>query len=112
MIDYIECSRNNTYLVIGDQSTVAMIIRHPLLSDVMYDHNASQLVRAEDLASEPTAMLFPDELTIHTFELFQAETDDCVPVITLSEPYELLGVVRRSDVMDAFITQRHKRRPS
>ncbi len=40
--------------------------------------------------------------------LFQAETDDCIPVVTRVEPQELVGVVRRSDVVHALITQRRK----
>jgi Kef-type K+ transport system membrane component KefB len=112
VIGHIEHSHDNTYPVIDDRSTVVGVIRYPLLSDVMFDHSASQLVRAEDLASETTALLFPDEPATRAFELFQAETDDCIPVVSRSEPHELLGVVRRSDVMHALITQRRKRKPS
>ena len=74
----------------------------------MFDNNVTPLVRAEDLATETDAFLYPDEPATHAFELFQAETDDCIPVITRDEPHELLGVVRRSDVMHALITQHRK----
>ena len=76
----------------------------------MFDHSASQLVRAEDLVSETDVFLHPDEPVSRAFELFQAETDDCIPVVTRVEPPELLGVVRRSDVVHALITQRRKTR--
>ena len=55
-------------------------------------------------------LLHPDEPASRAFELFQAETDDCIPVVTRAEPHELLGVVRRSDVVHALITQRRKSR--
>ncbi|QDS86869.1 putative voltage-gated ClC-type chloride channel ClcB [Rosistilla ulvae] len=110
VIDHIEHSHDNTYPVVDDRMSVVGVIRYPLLSDVMFDLSASQLVRAEDLISETTVMLYPDEPASRAFELFQAETDDCIPVVTSAEPHELLGVVRRSDVVHALITQRRKKK--
>jgi len=110
VVSHIEHSHDNTYPVIDDRTTVVGVIQYPLLSDVMFDHSASQLVRAEDLISEATALLYPDEPASRAFELFQAETDDCIPVVTRNDPHELLGVVRRSDVMHTLITQRRKRK--
>ena len=87
---------------------VVGVIRYPLLSNVMFDNSVTQLVRAEDLATETDVLLHPDEPATRAFELFQAETDDCIPVVTREEPNELLGVVRRSDVVHALITQRRR----
>ena len=61
-------------------------------------------------ATSSDAILHPDEPASRAFELFQAVTDDCIPVVTPGDPHELLGVVRRSDVMHALITQRRKRK--
>lgn len=108
IIAYIEHSHDNTYPVIDDRRQVVGVIRYPLLSNVMFDNSVTQLVCAEDLATETDAFLYPDEPATHAFELFQAETDDCIPVVTRAEPHELLGVVRRSDVMHALITQHRK----
>ena len=108
VVDHIEHSHDNTYPVVDNQMSVVGVIRYPLLSDVMFDQSASKLVRAEDLATGTDAMLHPDDPATRAFELFQAETDDCIPVVTRGDPHELLGVVRRSDVMRALITQRRK----
>ncbi len=110
VVDHIEHSHDNTYPVVDDKMSVVGVIRYPLLSDVMFDHTAAQLVRAEDLVSKIDFLLHPDEPASRAFELFQAETDDCIPVVTRAEPHELLGVVRRSDVVHALITQRRKSR--
>ncbi|MDG2221003.1 MAG: cation:proton antiporter [Rubripirellula sp.] len=110
VVDHIEHSHDNTYPVIDDRQQVVGVIRYPLLSDVMFDHSASQLVRAEDLISAANVLLHPDEPASRAFELFQAETDDCIPVVTREEPQELLGVVRRSDVLHALITQRRRKK--
>jgi hypothetical protein len=110
VIDHIEHSVDNTYPVVDDKMGVVGVIRYPLLSDVMFDHSASSLVRAEDLISQSDTVLHPDDPASRAFEMFQAETDDCIPVVTRSESMELLGVVRRSDVMHALITQRRKQK--
>ncbi len=108
IIAHIEQSHDNTYPVVDDRMRVVGVIRYPLLSNVMFDKSVTQIVCAEDLATEAKVLLYADDPATHAFELFQAETDDCIPVVTRDEPHELLGVVRRSDVMRALITQRRK----
>ncbi|QDT05775.1 putative voltage-gated ClC-type chloride channel ClcB [Rubripirellula lacrimiformis] len=110
VVDHIENSHDSTYPVVDDCLGVVGVIRYPLLSDVMFDHSAATLVCAEDLVSATDAVLHPDEPATRAFELFQAETDDCIPVVTRAAPHELLGVVRRSDVVHALINQRRKKR--
>ncbi len=106
VVDHIEHSHDNTYPVVDDKQRVVGVIRYPLLSDVMFDQSASMLVCAEDLVSATDAILHPDEPASRAFELFQDETDDCIPVVTRGVPNELIGVVRRSDVVHALISQR------
>ncbi|TWU40568.1 cation:proton antiporter domain-containing protein [Novipirellula artificiosorum] len=108
VISHIEHSHDNTYPVVDDRMRVVGVIRYPLLSNVMFDDSVTQLVRAEDLVSETDAILYPDDPAARAFELFEAETDDCIPVVTREEPHELQGVVRRSDVMHTLITRRRK----
>ncbi len=108
VVNHIEHSHDNTYPVIDDKKRVVGVIRYPLLSDVMFDHSASRLVRAEDLISAAEVVLHPDEPASRAFELFQAETDDCIPVVERELPHQLIGVVRRSDVLHALITHRRR----
>ena len=108
IISHIERSRDNTYPVVDDKLRVVGVIRYPLLSNVMFDETVNKLVRAEDLTSMSDAVLYPDDPAARAFDLFESETDDCIPVVTRDEPHELLGVVRRSDVMHALITQHRK----
>lgn len=109
VVSHIEQSHNNTYPVVDDRMCVVGVIRYPLLSNVMFDDSVTQLVRAEDLATQVATLLFPDDPAVHAYELFQNETDDCIPVVTAEEPHALLGVVRRSDVMHALI-MKHRRK--
>ena len=108
VVAHIEHSHDNTYPVVDDRMSVVGVIRYPLLSDVLFDQGAATLVRAEDLVTDIDACLHIDEPATRAFELFQGETDDCIPVVERQIPHALLGVVRRSDVMHALITQRRK----
>lgn len=108
VISHIEHSHDNTYPVVDDKMGVVGVIRYPMLSDILFDSSAAKLIRAEDIATQVDACLYPDEPAARAFELFQGETDDCIPVVGRENPHELLGVVRRSDVMHALITQRRK----
>ncbi|QDT58034.1 potassium/proton antiporter [Stieleria bergensis] len=110
VISHIEHSHDNTYPVVDDQLQVVGIIRYQLLSNVLFDHSANKLVRAEDLASAADALLYLDAPASRAVELFNEVSDDCIPVITREEPNELCGVVRRSDVMHALITQNRKQK--
>ncbi len=110
IVDYIEQSHDNTYPVVDDRMQVVGVIRYPVLSNIMFDSSMTPIVRAADLATETDALLYPDQPASHAYELFQTETDDCIPVVTPEEPHELLGVVRRSDVVHALITQRQKKK--
>ncbi|MCD0461080.1 cation:proton antiporter domain-containing protein [Roseiconus lacunae] len=109
VVDHIEHSHDNTYPVVDDSMSVVGVIRYPLLSDVLFDHSAAKLVRAEDLVSDLQSCLHLDDPATKAFELFQGETDDCIPVVDRNSPHSLVGVVRRSDVMHALITSRRKK---
>lgn len=110
VIAHIEHSHDNTYPVVDDQHHVVGLIRYPLLSNVMFDYTATQLVCAEDLATRCESFLHPSDPISRAVEVFQAETDDCVPVLAEDGSNELLGVVRRSDVMHALISRRRKKK--
>ena len=110
VIAHIEHSHDNTYPVVDDKNRVVGVIRYPDLSNVMFDASVTQLVNAIDLISDSEALLSPDEPVTRAFELFQEETDDCIPVVTADGTRELMGVVRRSDVVHALITRRKKQK--
>ena len=107
VISHIEHSHDNTYPVVDHRSQVVGVVRYGLLLNVPFDKTVSQLVRAGDVTSPLGAVLYPDETVSHAFDLFQDETDDCIPVVTRQTPHVLLGVVRRSDVLHLLV-RRHR----
>ena len=105
VLEHIETSHDNTYPVVNKESSVVGLIRYRLLSNVLFDPSVTNLVRAEDLATPASVVLYPDEPASRAQELFQSERDDLIPVVERNEPHKLLGAVRRSDVTRLLISQ-------
>jgi len=107
VVTYIEHSHDNAFPVIDENATVVGVIRYPLLSNALFDPSVAQLVRAEDLATPPAALLHPDDPAERALELFHDTADDCLPVIAREEPQRLMGVLRRRDLTGMLI-RRHQ----
>jgi len=108
VISHIEHCHDNTYPVVDEVGQVVGVVRYTLLSNVMFDATVSGLVRAEDLATPVDSLLYADDPVSKAVDLFQRETDDCIPVVTSNAAATLLGVVRRRDVTSLMIRQRKK----
>jgi Kef-type K+ transport system membrane component KefB len=103
IIHVIEHSHDNTYPVVDEQHSVVGVISYPLLSTALFDKKLGSLVRAQDLAVPSKRVLHPTDPAINALEAFRRVTDDCIPVVELELPNRLLGIVRRSDVMNMLI---------
>ena len=103
IVRVIEHSHDNTYPVVDEQNVVVGIISYPLLSTALFDKKLGSLVRAQDLAVPSRRVLHPAEPALNALEAFRRVTDDCIPVVEQEHPQKLLGIVRRSDVMNMLI---------
>jgi Kef-type K+ transport system membrane component KefB len=99
VIAHIEQSRDNTYPVVGRGGELVGVIRYHELSSSLFDPSLGALVRAADVTTPAAWILHPNDSLSRAYERFQATKDDCLPVITDKEPYQLIGLVRRRDVL-------------
>jgi Kef-type K+ transport system membrane component KefB len=99
----IEQSRHDTYPVVGAAGELVGVIRYRELSSAMFDPALGALVRAADITTPAGWVLHPDDPVERAYDLFQESKDDCIPVVTDEEPYQLLGLVRRRDVLRLLI---------
>ncbi len=106
VIAYIQRSHDNTYVVLDDQQQVVGLIRYALLSDTFFDSGMDTLVRAEDLASPPTAVIFPDQPLSAAVDAFRNNRDDVLAVVTRDLPHHFLGIIRRGDLTELAIRSR------
>ena len=109
IIHHIEQSHDNTFPVIDARRCVVGLIRYPMLSQLLFDPNVGELVRAIDIATAVEKVVYPDELASVAFDFFQHSSDDCLPVVSREEPHIMLGIVRRSDVRTILIQKKRNR---
>ncbi len=103
VLAFIEHSRDNTYPVINANREVVGVIRYRELSQALVDHSLGPLVRATDLSTPLGKVLHPDDPVQRASKLFDTSKDDCLPVITREEPHQMLGIVRRRDMLRLLI---------
>jgi Kef-type K+ transport system membrane component KefB len=103
VLAFIEHSRDNTYPVINANREVVGVIRYRELSQALADRSLGPLVRAADLATATGKVLYEDDTVQQARKLFHSSKDDCLPVVAREEPHQLLGIVRRRDVLRLLI---------
>ncbi len=103
VVAFIEHSRDNTYPVVNASREVVGVIRYRELSQALVDHSLGPLVRAADLATPAGKVLYPDDPVERASKPFNTSKDDCLPVVTREEPHQLLGIVRRRDLLRLLI---------
>ncbi len=69
---------------------------------VFFDGNLSDLVIATDLVEAPTIHLVPEDTLDQAMRLFGQAGQDEIPVMSAEDRGKLLGVVSRTDCIDAY----------
>jgi len=103
VVAVIEQSRDNTYPVVGAGDELLGVIRYRDLSTALFDPALGSLVRAADITTPVGRAVYPDDAVARACEIFSSTKDDCIPVVTQDQPHQLLGVVRRRDVLRMLI---------
>ena len=103
VVAYIEHSRDNAYPVINSSGHLMGVIRYRELTGALFDRGVGQLVRAADMTTPAGRVLYPDDSAARAYDLFQVSKDDCIAVVTRETPQQLLGIVRRRDVLRMLI---------
>ncbi len=102
VIDHIEHSRDNTYPVVDKSNILVGLIRYPDLRDALFDPKLAALVRAEDLAAPYGQLLYLDDPVAKAWSQIRRGQDDCIPVVDRGDGPQLVGLVRRRDLIGLF----------
>ncbi len=103
LVDRIEHSRENVYFVVSESGELVGLVRYRELSSVLFDPALGSLVRAADVMTPASRLLFPDDPAAKAFDIFELSKDDCLPIVTAEEPHQLVGTLRRRDVLRLLI---------
>ncbi|MAE67268.1 MAG: sodium:proton exchanger [Phycisphaeraceae bacterium] len=102
VVDFIEASADSTYPVVDPGGSLVGVIRYPDIRDAMFNPEMAKIVSAVDLASPTQIVLYADDSAEHAWAQFRECHDDCIFVITHEEPVQLVGLVKRRDLMGLF----------
>ena len=103
LVDRIEHSRDNVYFVVAESGELVGLVRYRELSSVLFDPALGSLVRAADVMTPASRMLSPEDPATKAFDIFELSKDDCLPIVTSDEPHQLVGTLRRRDVLRLLI---------
>jgi Kef-type K+ transport system membrane component KefB/CBS domain-containing protein len=107
VIASIEHSRDNVYPVVGDDGKLLGVIRYRELSSVLFDPALGSLVRATDVATPAGLVLYPDETIAKAHRILETTKDDLIPVVSREPVGQLVGAVRRRDILRLLIRGQH-----
>ena len=103
VIEYIEHSHDNVFPVVDKDGLPTGVIRYSAISNAVFDPDAVDIVRADDLAEPLVNSVNSSDTASHVVELFNRVSDDCIVVTDPDNDGKFCGVVRRSDVMNMLI---------
>ncbi len=99
VVSHIERSRDDLYPVVGPDGELTGVIHYPSLRNALFDPDLGALVRAEDLALPALLTLHPDDPLDRAWQVIDASQADCVPVVSREAPHQLVGIIKRRDIL-------------
>jgi CIC family chloride channel protein len=91
------------YLPVLDKDDLMMgIVSIQDVRPVMFDEYIKGIVRAGELATENVITLKPGDNLNAATELFAMKDVEEIPVVSPDNPRQVVGVLRRRDVMEAY----------
>jgi len=102
LVDFIERSRDNTFPVTDKEGQLVGVIRYQQLRNALFDAEVGALVAAHDLLVPPGITVHADDPLTATWEHFRSSPDDTIPVVSRDPEGQLVGIVRRKELMRMF----------
>jgi CIC family chloride channel protein len=98
----ISKSKYNSFPVVDDQGHLSGILSYLDYHDVVFDRDLENLVVAKELATPKVVTVFQNDSLYTALEKISAKDFSILPVVSPSNPRELLGVVTRRDILGAY----------
>ena len=102
LAEKISKSRYNSFPVVDEGGNLKGILSFIDYHDVAFDENLRDLVVARDLATSKVVTVSVDDDLYNAMEKITAKDFSILPVVSQDDPSELLGVLTRRDIMDAY----------
>lgn len=102
LAEKISKSRYNSFPVVDEGGNLTGILSFIDYHDVSFDENLRDLVVARDIAASKVVTVSADDDLYNAMEKITAKDFSILPVVSPDDPSELLGILTRRDIMDAY----------
>lgn len=102
LAEKISKSKHNSFPVVDIEENLTGILSFLDYHDIAYDENLKDLVVAKDLATSKVVTVALDDNIYNALEKITQRDFSILPVVARENSTELVGVLTRRDIMDAY----------
>ncbi len=97
-------SKNNIFPVVSDEGELTGILSFFDYHNAVFDENLKNLVLVKELATQDVVTVSNDDNFNNALEKITLKDLSILPVVSPDNPSQLLGVLTRKDILDAYNT--------
>lgn len=95
-------SKYKSFPVVDIEGRLMGIVTHSDYRDVVFDENLKDLVVVKEVATPKVVTVSTDENLYDAMEKITSKDFSLLPVVSIREPHQLLGVLTRRDIISAY----------
>ncbi|MFZ7111240.1 MAG: chloride channel protein [Desulfatiglandales bacterium] len=95
-------SKYNSFPVVDEAGRLAGILSFIDYHDVIHNEDLQDLIVAQELATQDVVTVSIDDNLFNALEKITSKDFSILPVVGSDDPYELLGVLTRRDILGAY----------
>jgi len=102
IVDMVLSSNETSFFVVNPDDTLAGVISIHNVKDILQEKGLEELVVADDIMTTGVPSVTPSDTLADTMRKFSARYQDVLPVVGSQENKRFLGVLHRSDIINAY----------
>jgi len=102
IFNVLEHSRESYFIVLGRDERIKGVLSFQDIRSLLSQHSLDYLVIAQDMVKEDITLLSPDDDLEQAFKIFGLRDLKLIPVTKGGEQGEVIGVIRREDLIDYY----------
>ncbi|UCD86623.1 MAG: CBS domain-containing protein [Desulfobacterales bacterium] len=102
LAEKISKSKHNSFPVVNKEGHLTGILTFVNYHDVVFDENLKDLVVAQEIATTKVVTVSVDDNLYDAMEKITLKDFSILPVVSPSNPSQLIGVLTRRDIFSAY----------
>lgn len=105
LLDFVQRARQNSFPVVDERGRLVGVISMQILRRWINERSFSNLVVAEELAKKDIVTVSEEETLYTVWDEFERLDVESLPVVAVSDPCRLVGLLFRKDVYAAYTSK-------